>query len=142
LIHLICRSLIDHCNDRRKAYITINDINTVLHEVMQTGQIHFDWLWDQTSAEERVVLSVIAQGGKDEGRPLSFIEIEEIYRHHRLPYKRERVLTSLKTLIEADVVESVSEDEQEHPLDACRFRIPVGLIRRWLRKEKPFESVL
>ncbi len=30
LIHLFCRAIIDYCNEKRKAYVTINDINTVL----------------------------------------------------------------------------------------------------------------
>ena len=36
LIHLLCRTIVDYCNERRKTYATINDVNTVLHEVMQT----------------------------------------------------------------------------------------------------------
>src|SRR5436309_15849924 len=48
-IQLICRSLIAHCNEVRKSYITINDVNIVQDRVMETGQVHFKWLWGQTS---------------------------------------------------------------------------------------------
>ncbi|HEX3640307.1 MAG TPA: ATP-binding protein, partial [Ktedonobacteraceae bacterium] len=142
LLHLMCRSIVDYCNDRRKTYVTINDVNTVLREVMQTGQFHFDWLWDQIAPEERVALSAIAEAAKEEGRWLSLVEIEEIFRRWHIPYKREYLQTSLKTLMDADIIESISNDSKSNALDGIRFRIPVGLTRGWLLKERPLELVL
>jgi hypothetical protein len=109
LIQLICRSLIEHCNRLQKAYATINDVNTVMDEVMETGQIHFKWVWDQSSLEERIVLSVIAQEGRDEGLSTSPADIERVYRHYGLPYDHEKVMRALQNLIGRDMIESVSE---------------------------------
>jgi len=142
LIHLMCRALVDYCNDRRKTYVTINDVNTVLREVMQTGQFHFDWLWDQIAPEDRVALSAIAEAAKEEGRWLSLVEIEEIFRRWHIPCKREYLQTSLKTLMDADIIESISSDSKDNSLDGIKFRIPVGLTRGWLLKERPLELVL
>lgn len=142
LIHLICRSLVDHCNEKRKAYATINDVNTVLREVMQTGQFHFDWIWQQLSPEERITLSALAEGGKEEGRLLPLVEVEEVYRYHRLPYKRERIEACLQSLIDSDVIERVVDGAQENALDGIRYKIPIGLIRQWLCREKPLELIL
>jgi len=141
LIHLLCRYIVDYCNEKRKTYVTINDVNIVLREVMQTGQFHFDWLWDQITPEERVALSTIAEGGKEEGRWLTLVEIEEIYRRNRISFKREYLLASLKTLVDADLIESMSSDARDSVSDSSRFRIPVGLTRGWLLKEKPLEMV-
>ncbi len=142
LIHLICRSLVDHCNEKHKAYVTINDVNTVLQEVMETGQFHFDWLWKHINSEERIVLSALAQGGREDGRALSLVEIEEIYRHYHIPYKQEKAIASLKELMAADTIEKITDDLHEHTTDRGRFRIPVGLIRQWLLKERPLLAVL
>jgi hypothetical protein len=142
LLHLMCRSIVDYCNDRRKTYVTINDVNTVLREVMQTGQFHFDWLWDQIAPEERVALSAIAQAAKGEGRWLSLVEIEEIFRRWHIPCKREYLQTSLKTLIDVDIIESIASDSKDSAFDGIRFRIPVGLTRGWLLKERPLELVI
>jgi outer membrane protein assembly factor BamB len=142
LIHLMCRSLVDHCNEKRKSYVTINDVNTVLREVMQTGQFHFDWVWQQLSPEERITLSALAEGGKEEGRQLSLVEVEEVYRNYRFPYRRERIEATLQPLIDSDVVERVSGGVRDNTLDSIRYRIPIGLIRRWLRKEKPLDLIL
>jgi hypothetical protein len=140
LIHLICRSLVDHCNEKRKVYATINDVNTVLREVMQTGRFHFDWLWDGLSMEARTVLSLLAEGGREEGRALSLLEIEEICRHYRIPFKKEQNTAALRELTDADAIEKIADDPRE--LTGTRYRISVGLLRQWLLQEKPLEQVL
>lgn len=141
LIHLMCRAIVDYCNERGKTFVTINDVNIVLREVMQTGQFHFSWLWDQITPEERLALVAIAEGGKEEGRWLSFNEIEEIYHFYDIPYKREYILDSLKTLIEADIIENKAGDIRKNTLDSNKFRISIGLTRSWLLKEHPLDLV-
>lgn len=141
LIHLMCRSIVDYCNDRRKTYVTINDVNTVIRDVMQTGQFHFDWLWDQVSPEERTALAVLAEGGREEGRSLNLSDMEEVYRRNRIPFKREYLIAALKTLIEADIVESVPSDGHDGSFEESKFKIPVGLTRRWLLKEHTLDEV-
>jgi outer membrane protein assembly factor BamB len=138
LIHLVCRSLIDLCNSRHKAYATIHDVNTVQQDVMQTGQFHFDWIWDQITVEEQMALSAIAEGRKEEGRLISFSEIEDLYRQHHLPLKRGVLLAAIKRLSDLDVVE---DDGTQMAPERKRYRISVGLIGKWLRKEKALESL-
>ncbi|HLI71590.1 MAG TPA: FG-GAP-like repeat-containing protein [Ktedonobacteraceae bacterium] len=133
-IQLICRSLIAHANEVRKSYITLIDVNTVQDRVMETGQVHFKWLWGQTSTEERLVLSTIAHEGGDEGRPLSLKDIAEVYHSYGLPFQQEKVLLALENLAEMDVV--------ERGLEGTLFTIPIGLIRRWLREIKPLKRVM
>src|SRR5581483_11959434 len=91
LIHLVCRSLVDHCNAQRKNYVTLNDVNTVLPEVMLTCCSHFDWLWKQLSDEEQRVLAIISGLDKEDGKALTLAEIEGTYRYHHLPYEREHL---------------------------------------------------
>jgi UDP-2,3-diacylglucosamine pyrophosphatase LpxH len=134
LIQLICRSLVEHCNRLQKSYATINDVNTVMGEVMETGQVHFKWVWDQSNLQERLVLSVIAQEGRDEGLSASPSDIEKVYRHYGLAYDHESVMRAIQSLIGRDIIEEVSE--------GTRFRVPVGLIRGWLREAKPLRRVM
>lgn len=141
LIHLMCRAIVDYCNDRRKSYVTINDVNIVLQSAMQTGQFHFDWLWDQIRPEERVALAALAEGTRD-SRWLSFAELIDVYRrHHIVSYKHEYILDALKTLSDADVIEEGTDNTGSSTLDNRRYRIPVGLTRGWLLKEHPIELV-
>lgn len=141
LIHLICRALVDHCNERRKAYITLNDIGAVLHEVMLTCASHFDWLWQQLSYDGKVALAVIAELGKDEGRWLSYVEIEEAYRHHHLNFTRQRLQASVKLLKESDIVDTDANGGSESSFVGARARIPIGLLRMWMLKEKSLRLI-
>ena len=139
LIHLMCRAIVDYCNTRQKNYVTINDVNVVHDEVMKTSRYHFDWLWDQIKPEERVLLAAIAESSKEEGRWLPLTEIEEVYRHYRIPYKNDYLTATLKTLIETDIIEP--EQAEYEDFRKSRFRIPVGLNRRWMLKEHPLDVV-
>lgn len=142
LIHMICRSLVDLCNEKHKSYVAINDINIVQREVMQTGQVHFSWLWEHLAWDERIALAVLAHTSKDESRSLPLAEIEEVYRHYHLKARSEDVLKSLKKLIEMDIVACELDDRQDYVSRDARYKIMVGLIRRWLHKEKPIEQVM
>jgi outer membrane protein assembly factor BamB len=142
LIHLICRALVDHCNQQCKAYVTMNDVNTVLSDVLQTGGEHFSWILDQISPIDRVVLSALAEKGGDEGRLLSLIDIQETCAARFVNLTSNALLEALKKLSDLEVVASKSDDSQIDRAERARYSIPVGLIRTWLRKEKPMEVVL
>jgi hypothetical protein len=134
LIQLFCRSLVEHCNSLQKNYVTINDVNTVMSVVMETGQVHFTWIWDQSTTEEHIILSSIAQEGGDEGRFVSLADIERVYRHYDLRYNYARVMQVLKGLAEKEIIMEGLENSQ--------WKIAVGLIGQWLRKEKLVKQVL
>ncbi len=111
----------------------------VLREVMQTIHFHFDWLWDQISPQERVALSILAEGSKEEGRWLTLDEIVELYQRNHVPFKRQYLLASLRTLIDVDIIEEKPGDYST--IDSSRFRIPVGLIQRWIVRDRPLDLV-
>jgi outer membrane protein assembly factor BamB len=134
LIHLICRAIVDYCNARHKTYVTVNDVNIIHDQVMRTGRHHFEWLWEQIKPQERVLVAVIAERCKEDGRWLPLAEIEESYSRYGILYGKDRILETLRVLIDADIIESEYEDIRK-----SRFRIPVGLTRGWMLKEHPVE---
>ncbi len=134
LIQLICRAIVDHCNRVQKNYVTINDVNTVLDAVMETGEVHFQWIWDQTDQQERIVLSILAQKGGGDRHLLSLADIEEVYASHGLPYDHKKVLQALLGLYQKDIIESVANN--------TRFRVLLGLSQRWLRETKTLRRVM
>jgi hypothetical protein len=85
-----------------------------------------------------MALSAIAEGRKEEGRLISLSEIEDLYRQHHLPLKRDVLLKAIKRLADFDVVE---DDSTQIAPERKRYRISVGLIGKWLRKEKALESL-
>lgn len=137
LIHLLCRALVDLCNEQRKVYVTINDVNAAWRGAMQTCASHFDWLWKELTFEEQRLLAVISELGKEEGRWLSYNEIEERYRYHHFSYEQKSLYACHKSLALADIVEVTWEDSIGTLLTSERVRIPAGLMRMWLLREKP-----
>ncbi len=137
LIHLLCRALVDLCNEQRKVYVTINDVNAARREAMQTCASHFDWLWKHLTFDEQRLLAVISELSKEEGRWLFYSEIEERYRYHHFSYERKSLYDWIKLLRVADIVEIASEDAVGASLTDERLRIPAGLMRMWLLREKP-----
>ncbi|MBV9690775.1 MAG: AAA family ATPase, partial [Ktedonobacteraceae bacterium] len=133
LIQLICNVLVGHCNGYRKSYVTINDVNDVQKDVMETGHILLSWIRDQTTAEQRVILSAVAQESGDDGHYVSLTDIEVICRDNGLPYRKKEVSEILRRLERCDMI-AISE--------GTRYRIPVGLTCRWLREAKPLRQVI
>jgi len=130
-IQLICYHLVFHCNETRKNYATINDINTVLKSVMLTGASHFRYAWDIATSEERVLLAILAQKGGSEGKSLSLIDIQQENQRFGLSYDYQN---ALQRLIDRDLVQSSA--------GGTKFNLPVGLIREWIRQEKPIKRVI
>ncbi len=137
LIHLLCRALVDLCNEQRKAYVTINDVNAASRETLQTCTAHFDWLWKHLVFDEQRLLAVIAELSKEEGRWLSYSEIEERYRYYHFSYERKSLYDWIKSLAVADMIVVASEDSIGMLSSSERLRIPAGLMRMWLLREKP-----
>lgn len=136
LIHLLCRTLVDYCNDRRKTYVTINDINAVQRGTLIACDSHFNWLWGQLTEPEQIALKIIAGHGKEEGQWLTYAEIEETYRHRHLPCEREQLQARIKSLLKADVVEVNDSNLSQGTPSGERFKIAADLLWMWLLREK------
>jgi hypothetical protein len=155
MIHLLCRELIDHCNKMEKNYATLNDVNLVLKSVFNTGTNHFDWLWerfeDETAQKDgkaqkdetarQILLQVIAEGMKEEGRFLDLDDIKKIYSQHHYPYNPDDIIDALKELQAEDAVETINSDKQWEGINEnTRCTIANGLFRQWLRQNKRLKA--
>ncbi len=134
LIQLFCHALVQHCQTSAKDYITINDVNMVLKEVEQSGRLYFNWIWDQASERERIILAIIAQSSSDGGQLVSLNDIERIFREYHITYTHEELQSSLHNLRAGDVI---IEGPNEH-----RYKIAVDLTRSWLYKNKTLQKVI
>lgn len=142
LINLLCWALVSRCNEQRKVYVTINDVNAAKCEAMQMCTAHFRWLWENLIAEEQLLLVLISELSKEEGRWVSYGEIEARYRYYRFSYERKALRAWIKALELADVIEIVVGSTMDTSfLDGC-LRIPAGLMRMWLLREKPLRLLV
>lgn len=134
-IHVISERLISYCNKQQKSYVTVNDINNVLEIVLEEQSSSIHWIWNQSaSAMEHFLLSILAQDKGEDGRVFTFSDIYTELDAQGFPYDQEEITAALQNLVREDIIEEL--------YDGTRYRLPVGLVKEWLRKMKPPERVL
>ncbi|WP_161977980.1 HEAT repeat domain-containing protein [Dictyobacter kobayashii] len=134
-IHVISEILIGHCNKHKRSYVTINDVNAVLDTILEEQAGCVNWIWNQTASPlEHILLSILAQEKGEEGRIFSLSDISAEFDAQGINYEQEKVLSALHHLAVEDIV--------EERFNGTQFRIPIGLVKEWLRKMKPPERVI
>jgi outer membrane protein assembly factor BamB len=142
LIHTVCRALIDLCNTKKKSSVALHDVNQACQGVALSIGSHYRAIWKQLVKLEKFILSVMAAATREDERGLLLLEIEEQLQNYRIPHQRNHLLASLKSLVDDDIIELVQEENHETSIEHTRYRIAVGLFRRWLCTENPPQQVL
>ena len=144
LINLICHQLVAHCNRMQKNYVTLNDVNLVLKNVLETGAIHFDWLWEEKlkTSLQRLLLLSIAEASKDEGRQLDLDDIKGIFELYNLSYRQDELIHVINYLVAEDVIEKTDDTQHDSHPENARYALTNGLLRQWLRRNQSLHAFL
>lgn len=59
-LQLVYDTLIEHCNDLRRNYVTIQDVRDVWDEITDQGRTRLLFVWRESSREEKAVLAALA----------------------------------------------------------------------------------
>ncbi|MCB0192700.1 MAG: AAA family ATPase [Anaerolineae bacterium] len=59
-LQLLCHIVVSEANRDQRNYVVLNHINQALDQVLELGQAHFFFLWDQLASNEKVVLNAAA----------------------------------------------------------------------------------
>lgn len=130
-LQLVCYTLVNRANQRRIGYVTISDVNTTLQEMLRLGEVHFAYLWQESSYEEQVVLTAVAHLLEGEGSftPLMILHSLEQYNIYLNPPD---ILTALRSLVERGILqEGVVEG-------AVWYDLRIGLVGLWVAQNKSF----
>ncbi|GEM_PF-880777 len=57
---VVCHELVSYHNETERTYLTANDIEAALDRIVERGEAHFKFIWAEASANERLVLLVLA----------------------------------------------------------------------------------
>jgi outer membrane protein assembly factor BamB len=134
-IHVLSEKLIEYCNSVQKSYVTVSDVNKAVDRVLNDQSSSIRWLWqDLTSSTEKLVLSLLAQEKGEEGRIFTLNDIQRDFDEYGVQYVHKDVIKALSKLSRGDFI--------EEEFDGVQYRMPVGLIKAWLRKDKPPERVV
>jgi hypothetical protein len=128
LMQNVCHNLVNRLNDpfQRSNRAKIEDVEGVLEKTLETSGYYFDdYVWNWSSADERVTLALLAEAGEWAG----FAPVET-------HLGRDAALDATRNL----VARSILEERSERGELVFRFQIP--LSRMWVEKTKPSARIL
>ncbi|MFQ5856966.1 MAG: FG-GAP-like repeat-containing protein, partial [Anaerolineae bacterium] len=133
-LQLICHALMNHANRERRGYLTIQDVNDVLGEMVELGEAHFAFLWEQSDVPERLVLASLTRLlGQAPMVPAP--QISELLAERGVALELREVTGALRRLAGRDIVREVAGQPS-------RYDFKVELVRLWVEQYKPLGRVV
>lgn len=60
-LQMMCDRLVNLCNYEQRSYITIQDVRSILEEVLSAGEAHLSFIWNTSSGAERDALAGLSK---------------------------------------------------------------------------------
>ena len=124
---LLCRELVTYRNANRLVYLTVQDVDNVLEEVIDQLQVHLNYIWEGLSNERKQFLVVVSELLEQRGFAV-LSEIRKALTGYNISVNLEETLKELK----AKAILTEREGQ---------FDFPIGLIRRWIYATKNLEEL-
>ena len=62
---LLCHHLVRVVSERRRGYVTYNEVEDMVRQVVQTGHDHLDYIWEQSDTAQQRLLLVLAEQSRN-----------------------------------------------------------------------------
>ena len=126
---LLCWALVNHCNEKRHNYATINDVLTTM---LTTGEAHFAYIWQQTEPQEQLVLAAMAYTSMG-AAPQHLIDLLQEQGESSL--LTGDIVPLLDNLVRREILETV-------PDGPLHYRYQLDILRLWIGENKPIRALL
>ena len=127
LMQLICSFLTDYYVETKKYHITLQDVRRILDKVLEGGAIHFDFIWKESSSNEQLILTVLANTLTREGDALELSDLENVLKRYELDMEHNQITDAVKSLVKREIVEADQETFR-------RYKFKIDLIRLWVQR--------
>jgi photosystem II stability/assembly factor-like uncharacterized protein/tetratricopeptide (TPR) repeat protein len=131
LTQLVCFELVDYLDSLGKTKVTVDDVNAVIDDAIESGSSGLAWLWDGLPIAERFILSA-ATSVTDENGIATKESINEALRRHRVRLLGIELTRAPDMLVDWGWLEKTEE--------RGGYRFLVELLRRWISKEHSLEN--
>jgi hypothetical protein len=133
-LQLTCHALVNHANREQRAYLTIQDVNSVLDEMVELGEAHFAFLWEQSSPSEQLMLSALTRLlGREP--TVTATQVVELLAERGITRDLQDVTETLRQLVERDVIRELAGQPP-------RYEYKVELVRLWIERYKALGRVV
>jgi len=133
LTQMICHSLVNDLNDKRKNHATINDVDDVVEKIISQGGEHFsEHIWQQSDRLGRLILSSAA----DEliNKHLESISFDALYDKVRAisrKFSRKDCLEVANKFVSQDILFEKN----------MNYSFVMGLFKKWIGLRHPLPQV-
>jgi hypothetical protein len=133
-LQLSCHALVNHANRERRDYLTIQDVNHVLGEIIELGEAHFAFMWEESNPSERLVLATLTRLLSQE-LAATAAQVAELLATRRVSLSAPEVACALEELMERDIVRGLRGQPP-------RYDYKVGLFNLWIERHKALGQVI
>lgn len=134
-LQLVCYTLVKRANQERTGYVTISDVNAALDEMLRLGEVHFAYLWQRSTFNERALLTAAAHLA-DGNEPLYPEELAEYLQSYGVELDPAEVTDGLNSLVERDIMREVNEE------GTTVYDLRIGLVGLWVAQNKSLARLL
>ena len=131
LTQLLCFELVDHLDGLGKTRVTVDDVNAVIDDAIESGSSGLAWLWDGLPIAERFILSAVTSV-TDENGIATRENINEALRRHRIRLLGIELTRAPDMLVEWGWLEKTEEHGG--------YKFVIELLRRWISKTHSLEN--
>ncbi|MGH2538156.1 MAG: PQQ-binding-like beta-propeller repeat protein [Candidatus Promineifilaceae bacterium] len=128
-IQLVCYTLINRANATQNGYITISDVNATLEEMLRLGEVHFAYLWQQSSYSEKSLLAAAARLAERDV-PFRPAELVQYLAQFSIYLEPAEVTYALNRLVEREILREKAEEGATH------YELRIGLVGLWVAQNK------
>jgi len=127
LLQLVCDCVMEHCNDQRRNYVTIQDVRDVRDQIVEQGRAYLVFVWGQSSPVEKAALAALASLLHIRQQVTASNIVEHLaYRIGNLTDKvlfdLSAIRKALRRLIERGIVRETAQEDPYYAFTADLYR--------------------
>jgi len=133
-LQLTCHALVNRANREQRNYVTIQDVNDVLNEMLELGEAHFAFLWEQAGRPEQLVLAALTRL-LGQAPTATTAQVAELLTERGVRLPLPEIGDALRGLVDQDVVRELRGQPP-------RYQYKVELVRLWVDRYKSLGRVV
>jgi HEAT repeat protein len=133
-VQLLCRFLVNRHNNEKRNYITVQDVNEELLNVIEKAKPHFDYIWTLSSTYEKLILALLVNTLRVRTIVTQKDLLDECERLNLFVDKK-KFSKALSNLTTKEILEMVS-------FGSVHYQFKVDFIRMWVERYQPLSKVI
>lgn len=133
-VQLLCRFLVNRHNNEKRNYITVQDVNEELLNVIEKAKPHFDYIWTLSSTYEKLIMALLVNTLRIRTIVTQKDLLDECERL-KLKINKKKFSKALANLTTKEILEMVA-------FGTVHYQFKVDFIRMWVERYQPLSKVV